>query len=140
MLRVFLIMQGISLQILYIISRWHYIAHTRRAMQAIGIQQCIPLPFQYAGSKSLLPKPPRNQNGSIVQPHIRLLQHQALQHPLQKQALAHPYFSRWQLLDAIKENAHQTLLLGDTISFLPIRLFQGRRNLRLRADADSWKI
>ena len=88
---------------------------TRRAMQAIGIQQRIPLSFQDAGSESLLPEPLRNLDGSIVQPHIRLLQHLALHHPLQKQVLAHPHLSQWQLLDTIKENAHQTLLLGDTI-------------------------
>ena len=88
---------------------------TRRAMQAIGIQQRIPLSFQDAGSESLLPEPLRNLDGSIVQPHIRLLQQLALHHPLQKQVLAHPHLSWRQLLDAIKENAHQTLLLGDTI-------------------------
>ena len=88
---------------------------TRSPGIRIRIHQCIPLPFQDAGSESLLPEPLRNLDGSIVQPHIRLLQHLALQHPLQKQVLAHPHLSRWQLLDAIKENAHQTLLLGDTI-------------------------
>lgn len=88
---------------------------TRCAMQAIGIQQRIPLPFQDAGSESLLPEPLRYLNGCIVQSNIRLLQHLALQHPLQKQVLAHPHLSRWQLLDSIKENAHQALLLGNTI-------------------------
>ena len=44
---------------------------TRRAIQAIGKQQRIPLPFQNAGSESLLPEPLRNLDGSIVQPHIR---------------------------------------------------------------------
>lgn len=79
---------------------------TRRAMQAIGIQQRIPLSFQNAGSESLFPEPLRNLDDSIIQSHICLLQHLALQHPLQKQVLAHPYLSRWQHLDAIKENAH----------------------------------
>ena len=88
---------------------------TRRAMQAIGIHQRISLSFQDAGSESLLPEPLRNLDGCIIQPNIRLLQHLTLQHPLQKQVLAHPYLSRWQLLDAIKENTHQTLLLGNTI-------------------------
>ena len=87
----------------------------RRTGIRIRIHQCIPLSFQNTGSESLLPEPLRNLNGSIVQPHIRLLQHLALHHPLQKQVLAHPHLSRWQLLDTIKENAHQTLLLGDTI-------------------------
>ena len=32
-----------------------------------------------------------------------------------EEGLAHPHLSRWQLLDAIKENAHQALLLGNTI-------------------------
>lgn len=108
---------------------------TRCAMQAIGIQQRISLPFQDAGSEFLFPEPLRNPDGSIVQPHIRFFQHLALHHPLQKQVLAHPHLSRWQLLDSIKENALQTLLLGDTIQLLPIRLLQGRRNLRLRANA-----
>ena len=110
---------------------------TRRAMQAIGIQQRIPLPFQDTGSESLLPKPLRNLDGSIIQPHIRLLQHLALHHPLQKQILAHPHISRRQLLDAIKKNAHQTLLLCDTIQFLPIRFLQGRRYILNRANAES---
>ena len=81
----------------------------------IRIHQCISLPFQDTGSESLLSEPLRNLDDSIIQSHIRLLQHLALQHPLQKQVLAHSHLSRWQLLDAIKENAHQTLLLGDTV-------------------------
>ena len=88
---------------------------TRRAMQAIGIQQRIPLPFQDAGSESLFPEPLRNLDGSIIQPNIRLLQHLAFRHPMEQQVLAYPHLSRWQLLDAIKDNAHQTLLLGDTV-------------------------
>lgn len=88
---------------------------TRSPGIRIRIHQCISLSFQDAGSESLLPEPLRNLDGSIVQPNIRFLQHLALQHPLQKQVLAHPHLSRWQLLDAIKENAHQTLHLGDTI-------------------------
>ncbi len=56
---------------------------TRRTKQAIGIQQRIPLSFQNAGSESLLPEPLRNQDGSIVQPNIRFLQHLAFRHPLE---------------------------------------------------------
>ena len=81
----------------------------------LGYSSAFPLSFQDAASKSLLPEPLRNLDGSIVQPNIRLLLHLALHHPLQKQVLAHPHLSRWQLLDAIKENTHQTLLLGNTI-------------------------
>ena len=88
---------------------------TRCAMQAIGIQQRIPLSFQDAGSESLLPEPPRNLDGSIIQSNIRFLQHLAFRHPLEQQPLLHPYLFRRQLLDTIKKNAHQTLLLGDTI-------------------------
>ena len=88
---------------------------TRRAMQAIGIQQRIPLSFQNAGSESLFPEPLRNLDGSIVQPNIRLLQHLAFRHPLEQQLLLHPYMFSRQLLDTIKENTHQTLLLGNSI-------------------------
>ena len=88
---------------------------TRSPGIRIRIHQRIPLSFQNTGSESFLPEPLRNLDGSIIQPHIRLLQHLALQHPLQKQVLAHPHLSRWQLLDSIKENAHQALLLGNTI-------------------------
>lgn len=61
----------------------------------IRIHQCIPLPFQNTGSKSLFPEPLRNLDGSIVQPNIRLLQHLAFRHPLEQELLLHPYmFSR----------------------------------------------
>ena len=88
---------------------------TRSSGIRIRIHQCISLSFQDTSSEPLFPKPLRNLDGSIVQPNICFLQHLALHHPLQKQVLAHPHLSWWQLLDAIKENAHQTLLLGDTI-------------------------
>ena len=88
---------------------------TRSPGIRIRIHQRIPLPFQDAGSESLLPEPLRNQDGSIVQPNIRLLQHLAFRHPLEQQLLLHPYMFSRQLLDTIKENTHQTLLLGDNI-------------------------
>ena len=72
----------------------------------IGIQQCIPLSFQNAGSESLLPEPLRNLNGCIVQPNICFLQHLAFCHPLKQQFLLHPYMFSRQLLDTIKENTH----------------------------------
>lgn len=81
----------------------------------IRIHQCIPLPFQDTGSESLLLEPFRNLNDSIIQPHIRLLQHLAFRHPLQKQVPADPHIRRRQSLNTIKENTHQTLLLGNTI-------------------------
>ena len=71
-----------------------------------GIQQCIPLSFQNAGSESLLPEPLRNLNGCIVQPNICFLQHLAFCHPLKQQFLLHPYMFSRQLLDTIKENTH----------------------------------
>lgn len=88
---------------------------TRSPGIRIRIHQCIPLPFQNTGSESLFPEPLRNQDGSIVQPNIRLLQHLAFRHPLEQQLLLHPYMFSRQLLDTIKENTHQTLLLGDNI-------------------------
>ena len=103
----------------------------------IRIQQRIPLSFQNTGSESLLPEPLRNLDGSIIQPHIRLLQHLAFRHPLEQQFLFHPHMFRWQFLDTIKKNSYQTLLPGNSIQFFPIRLLQGRRNLRLRAYAES---
>ena len=93
----------------------------------IRIHRCIPLPFQNTGSESLLPKPLRNLNGSIVQPDIRFLQHLAFRHPLEQQFLLHPYMFRREFLDTIKENTHQALLLGNSIQLLPIRFLQGRR-------------
>ena len=81
----------------------------------IRIHQCISLPFQDTGSESLLLEPLRNLNGSIIQSNIRLLQHLTFRHPMEQQLLLHPYMFRRQLLDVIKENAHQTLHLGDTI-------------------------
>ena len=112
----------------------------RRAMQAIGIQQRIPLPFQYAGSESLLPEPLRNLDGSIVQPNIRLLQHLAFRHPMEQQLLLHPYMFSRQLLDTIKKNTHQTLLLGNSIQLLPIRFIQGIRYFLGRTNAESQEI
>lgn len=50
----------------------------------IRIHQCIPLPFQNAGSESLFPEPLRNLNGSIVQPNICFLQHLTFRHPLEQ--------------------------------------------------------
>lgn len=88
---------------------------TRRAMQAIGIQLRISLSFQDTGPESLLPEPLRNLNSSFIQPHIRLLQLLALRHPLQKQVPADTHIRRSQSLNTIKENAHQGLLLGDSI-------------------------
>jgi len=72
-------------------------------MQTIGIEQCIPLSFQDTGSESLLPEPFRNLDGSIIQPHIRLLQHLALRHPLQKQVPADTHIRRRQSLNTIKK-------------------------------------
>lgn len=98
------------------ISTFHpYINIARSLGIRIGIQQCIPLSFQNTGSKSLLSEPLRNLNGSIVQPNIRFLQHLAFRHPLEQYLLLHPYMFSWQLLDTIKENTHQALLLGDSI-------------------------
>lgn len=88
----------------------------------IRIHQCISQPFQDTGSESLFPEPLRNLDGSIVQPHIRFLQHLAFRHPMEQQLLLHPYMFRRQLLDTIKENTHQALLLGNSIQLLPIRI------------------
>lgn len=57
---------------------------TRRTGIRIRIYQGIPLPFQNTGSESLLPEPLRNLDSSIVQPHIRLLQHLAFRHTLEQ--------------------------------------------------------
>ena len=57
---------------------------TRRTGIRIRIHQCIPLPFQNTGSESLFPEPLRNLDGSIVQPHIRFLQHLAFRHPTEQ--------------------------------------------------------
>ena len=88
---------------------------TRRTGIRIRIHHCISLPFQNTGSESLLPEPFRNLNGCIIQPHIRLLQHLGLRHPLQKQLPADTHIKRSQSLNTIKENAYQGLLLGNTI-------------------------
>lgn len=68
---------------------------TRSPGIRIRIHQRIPLSFQNTGSESFLPEPLRYLNGCIVQSNIRFFQHLALQHPLQKQVLAHPHLSRW---------------------------------------------
>lgn len=60
-----------------------YINIARSLGIRIGIQQCIPLSFQNAGSESLFPEPLRNLDGSIIQPNIRFLQHLAFRHPLE---------------------------------------------------------
>ena len=88
---------------------------TRHMGIRIRIHQCIPLSFQDTGSESLLPEPLRNQDGSYVQPNIRLLLHLTFRYPLEQQPHLHPNLFRRQLLDTIKKNTHQTLLLGDTI-------------------------
>ena len=88
---------------------------TRSPGIRIRIHQCIPLPFQNTGSESLFPEPLRNMNGSIIQPNIRFFQHLAFRHPLEQQLLFHPYIFSRQLLDTIKENTHQALLLGNSI-------------------------
>ena len=44
-----------------------------------------------------------------------LSQHLAFRYPLEQQHHLHPNLFRRQLLDTIKKNTHQTLLLGDTI-------------------------
>ena len=113
---------------------------TRSPGIRIRIHQCIPLSFQNTGSESLLPEPLRNLNGSIVQPHIRFLQHLAFCHPLEQQLLLHPYIFSRQLLNTIKENTHQALLLGNSIQFLPIHLLQRTRYLLGRTNAKSQEI
>lgn len=90
----------------------------------IRIHQCIPLSFQDAGSESLFPEPLRNLDGSIIQSNIRLHQHLTFRYPLEQQPHLHPNLFRRQLLDTIKKNTHQTLLLGNSIKFLPIRFIQ----------------
>ena len=64
-----------SAQLTILLIRRNDKARGRRAMQAIGIHQCIPQPFQDTGSKSLLPEPFRNLDGRFVQSNIRILQH-----------------------------------------------------------------
>lgn len=106
----------------------------------IRIHQGISLPFQDAGSESLFPEPLRNLDGSIIQPNIRLLQHLAFRHPLEQYLLLHPYMFSWQLLDTIKENTHQALLLGNSIQLLLIRFLQGIRYLLGRTETESQEI
>ena len=106
----------------------------------IRIHQCISLPFQDTGSESLLPEPLRNLYDSIVQPNIRFLQHLAFRHPLEQYLLLHPYMFSWQLLDTIKENTHQALLLGNSIQLLLIRFLQGIRYLLGRTETESQEI
>ena len=113
---------------------------TRSTGIRIRIHQCISLSFQDTGSESLLPEPLRNLDGSIIQPYIRLLQHLAFRHPLEQQFLLHPNMFRWQFLDTIKKNTHQTLLFGYSIYLLPIRFLQGIRNLLGRTNAESQEI
>lgn len=110
---------------------------TRSPGIRIRIHQCISLPFQDTGSEPLLPEPLRNLYGSIVQPNIRFLQHLAFRHPLEQYLLLHPYMFSWQLLDTIKENTHQALLLGNSIQLLPIHLLQRTRYFLGRANAES---
>ena len=88
---------------------------TRSPGRRIRIHQRISLSFQDTGSESLLPEPLRNLDGCIVQPYIRLLQHLAFRHPLKQQLLLNPYIFRRKLLDTIKKNTHQALLLGNSI-------------------------
>ena len=113
---------------------------TRSPGIRIRIHQCIPLSFQDTGSESLFSEPLRNLDGSIVQPHIRLLQHLALRHPLQKQVPADTHIRRRQSLNTIKENTHQALLLGNSIQLLPIHLLQRTRYFLGRTNAESQEI
>lgn len=93
---------------------------TRRSHIKVRIKQRIPLPLQDTVSKALVLEVLANFHGILKQSDILLSNHFRHHHPLHQQLLLW-YQLLWQPPDTMKQHTKQSLLLGNSIQFLPIR-------------------
>ena len=112
---------------------------SRRSHIRVRIKQRIPLPLQDTVRKALVFEVLANLHGILKQFDILLPNHFRHCHPLHQQLLLWCQLL-WQPLDTIKQHTKQSLLLGDTIQLLPIRLLQRTRNILGRTNAESQEI
>lgn len=105
----------------------------------VRIKQRIPLPLQDAVSKALVLEVLANFYGIQKQSDILFSYLFRHHHPLHQQLLLWCQLL-WQPLDTMKQHTKQSLLLGNSIQFLPIHLLQGIRNLLGRTYAESQEI
>lgn len=112
---------------------------SRRSHIRVRIKQRIPLPLQDTVSKTLVLEVLANFYGILKQSDILLPNHFRHHHPLHQQLLLWCQLL-WQPLDTIKQHTKQSLLLGNSIQFLPIHFLQGIRYLLGRTNAESQEI
>ena len=105
----------------------------------VRIKQRIPLPLQDAVSKALVLEVLANFYGIQKQSDILFSYLFRHHHPLHQQLLLRCQFL-WQPLDTMKQHTKQSLLLGNSIQFLPIHLLQRTRYLLGRTNAESQEI
>ena len=105
----------------------------------VRIKQRIPLPLQDTVSKALVLEVLTNLHRIQKQSDILLSNHFRHCHPLHQQLLLRCQLL-WQPLDTIKQHTKQSLLLGNSIQFLPIHLLQRTRYFLGRTNAESQEI
>lgn len=105
----------------------------------VRIKQRIPLPLQDTVSKALVLEVLANLHGIQKQSDILFSYLFRHHHPLHQQLLLWCQLL-WQSLDTIKQHTKQSLLLGNSIQFLPIHFLQRIRNLLGRANTESQEI
>ena len=105
----------------------------------VRIKQRIPLPLQDTVSKALVLEVLANLHGILKQSNILFSYLFRHHHPLHQQLLLRCQLL-WQPLDTIKQHTKQSLLLGDSIQFLPIHLLQRTRYFLGRTNAESQEI
>ena len=102
----------------------------------VRIKQRIPLSLQDTVSKAPVLEVLANFYGIQKQSDILLSNHFRHCHPLHQQLLLWCQLL-WQSLDTIKQHPQQSLFLGYTIQFLPIRFLQRTRYFLGRTNAES---
>lgn len=112
---------------------------SRRSHIRVRIKQRIPLPLQDAVSKALVLEVLANLHGILKQSDILFSYLFRHHHPLHQQLLLWCQLL-WQPPDTMKQHTKQSLLLGNSIQFLPIHLLQRTRYFLGRTNAESQEI
>lgn len=112
---------------------------SRRSHIRVGIKQRITLTFQDAVSKALVLEVLANFYGIQEQSDILFSYLFRHHHPLHQQLLLWCQLL-WQPLDTIKQHTKQSLLLGNSIQFLPIRFLQRTKYFLGRTNTESQEI
>ena len=109
---------------------------SRRSHIRVRIKQRIPLPLQDTVSKALVLEVLANFHGIQKQSDILFSYLFRHHHPLHQQLLLWCQLL-WQPPDTKKQHTKQSLLLGNSIQLLPIRLLQRTRYFLGRTNTES---